>query len=115
MKAGEKVKVPVVITGSGTFNSAAIGLAFNDKKVAVRSVTYGEAFGASAGKTAIPFVNDGGKMYVSLTGKDGVSAAGTIAYIEIEALVAGRPEITFDKDIVNFITPEGKNFAIKLQ
>ena len=44
-----------------------------------------------------------------------VSAAnpvGVLAYIEIEALVNGKPEISFDKDMLNFLTPDGKNFVI---
>ena len=56
-------------------------------------------------------------MYVSLTSKDGteLSAAGTLAFVEIEVLADGRPEITFDRDVLNYMTSDGRNFAVKLK
>ena len=117
MKAGEKVKIPVIIQGSGTFRSAVVGLQFDDKKLAVRSVSFGDVFGTSANTAATPFLNQNGKMYVTLTAPDGkdMSVAGTLAFIEVEALTAGRPEIRFDRDVLNFLTPDSKNFAVKIQ
>jgi hypothetical protein len=95
-----------------------IGLKFDDKKLAVRNVFFGDAFGAKlAGMTATPFLNQNGKMYISLTTKDGteVAAAGTLAVIEIEVLADGRPVIAFDNDVLNFLSADGKNFAVKVQ
>ena len=117
MKVGDKIKIPVVIDGSGAFTSAVIGLKFDPAKVAVRSISYGDVFGSSlANASAVPFLNQNGKMYVSLTSKDGteLSAAGTLAFVEIEVLADGRPEITFDRDVLNFMTSDGRNFAVKL-
>ena len=56
-------------------------------------------------------------MYVSLSAKDetGAKADGTLAFIEIEALVDGRPEITLDRDVLNFLTIDGKNFQIHFE
>jgi general secretion pathway protein D len=117
MKAGEKVKIPVIIQGTGTFRSAVVGLQFDDKKLAVRSVSFGDVFGASANTLATPFLNQNGKMYVTLTAPDGkdMSVAGTLAFIEVEALTAGRPDIKFDRDVLNFLTSDSKNFAVKIQ
>lgn len=118
MKAGERVRIPVVIDGSGAFTSAVIGLKFNPAKVAVRKISYGDVFGSTIeNSNATPFLNQNGKMYVSLISKDGsaLNAAGTLAFIEIEALSDGRPEITFDRDVLNFLTSDGKNFAVKLK
>lgn len=118
MKAGDRIKIPVVIDGSGAFTSAVIGLKFDPAKVAVRTISYGDVFGASfANTSAIPFLNQNGKMYVSLSMKDGteMSAAGTLAFIEIEALTDGRPDLSFDRDVLNFMTSDGKNFAVKLK
>lgn len=118
MKVGDKIKLPVVIDGSGKFRSAVIGLKFDPSKVVVRSVAYGEIFGKdSANTAATPFLNQNGRMYISLTGKDGsaeMDAFGVLAYIEIEAIVAGTPEISFDRDVLNFVTAEGKTFALKM-
>jgi len=115
MKAGDKVKVPVLIEGSSAFRSATLGLSFDDKKVAIRSVTFGDIFGAKVANTTVtPFLNQNGKMYVTLspTVAEMVGSSGVIAYIEIEALTAGKPDITFDRQTVTVLTPDGKNFAI---
>ncbi|MEQ1921311.1 MAG: secretin N-terminal domain-containing protein [Pyrinomonadaceae bacterium] len=113
MKAGERLKIPVVIDGTGSFRTAVMGLKFDAKKVVVRSVSYGDVFGVAANSPATPFLNQNGKMYVSLTAKEDANATGTFAYIEIEALVSGRPDITFDRDVLNFMTADGKSFRVK--
>ena len=68
-----------------------------------------------AGSAASPFLNSDGKMYVSLSLSDGVTPvqAGVLAYIEVEALADGAPSIILDKDVVNLLTGDGKNFALK--
>ena len=118
MKAGDKVKIPVFIQGGGTFRTATMGLKFDSKKIAVRAVTFGDVFGSGiANAEAKPFLNENGKMYVTLTGKDekGLIPAGTLAFVEIEALADGKPEIAFDRDLFNFQTLEGRNFIVKFQ
>lgn len=116
MKVGEKLRIPVVIQGTAAFKSAVMGLKFDETKVAVRSVLFGDVFGtAMANSAATPFLNQNGKMYVSLTSKDAqdAAAAGTLAFIEIEALTPGRPAVEFDRDVLNFLTADGKNLAVK--
>ena len=113
MKAGERLKIPVLIDGAGNFRSAVMGLKFDVKKLAVRGVSYGDVFGTAANSPAVPFLNQNGKMYVSLTAKDDAVATGVFVYVEIEALVAGRPEIAFDRDVLNFMTVDGKSFKLK--
>ena len=116
MKAGEKIKIPVLVNGNGKFQSAVIGLNFDSSKVAVRSVSFGDAFGATAANgAATPFLNQNGKMYVSLLTKDGLEivGAGTLAFIEIEALAAGKPTIAFDRNVLSFLAGDGRNLAVK--
>jgi general secretion pathway protein D len=115
MRAGEKIKIPVMLTGSGMLASAVVGLKFDDKAVAIRSVSYGDLFGLTANSAATPFLNQNGKMYVSLTSKDAVAANGVLAYIEVEALVNGKPVITFDRDVLNLLTADGKTVGLKLK
>jgi general secretion pathway protein D len=116
MKAGEKVKIPVLVNSSAAFRSAVVGLKFDSKKLAVRSVSFGDVFGASlAGTTVTPFVNENGKMYVTLTVPDGAAPlqTGVLAYVEIEALADVTPSMELDKDVLNFLTADGKNFALR--
>jgi general secretion pathway protein D len=118
LKAGERVKVQVVVDASMPFRSALLGLKFDPAKFAVRSVAYGDVFGVQiSGKEALPFLNDKGKTYVTLAIPDGVSSAsrGVLAVIEVEALADGAFEVAIDKDVLNFLTEDGKNFAIKVQ
>ena len=73
-------------------------------------------FGSLADRAATPFVNQDGKMYVSLTAKDdSAKTAGTLLVIEIEALASGKPAIAFDRDVLSFLTLDGKNFLVKSQ
>lgn len=115
MKTGDKTKIAVYVDGSAAFRSAVLGLKFDDKKLAIRSVHYGDVFGSSLASTAAtPFLNQNGKMYVSLSTSDQAAplASGVIAYIEIEALADGKPELAFDRDVLNLLTVDGKNFSV---
>jgi general secretion pathway protein D len=115
MKAGEKVRLAVMIKSATAFRSAVLGLKFDQNKVAVRSVSYGDVFGGLANTTVTPFLNQNGKMFVSLSSpKDAAeNSSGVLAYIEIEALADGKPDISFDSDVLNMLTADGKNFAVK--
>jgi general secretion pathway protein D len=116
MKTGEKAKLAVVVRSATAFRSAVMGLKFDGKKVAVRSVSFGDVFGRELAQTPVtPFMNQNGKMFVSLfTSKDvAENSSGILAYIEIEALADGKPEIAFDADVMSFLTADGKNFSVK--
>lgn len=116
IKAGTRAKLAVMVRGTAGFHSAVLGLKFDDKKFAIRSISLGNAFGAAENTVVQPFLNQNGKVFVSLSSKDveTASAEGTLAYIEIEAISDGRPVITFERDVLNLLTPEGKNFVISL-
>jgi len=116
MKKGEKTKLAVMIKSATAFRSAVLGLKFDASKVAVRSVSFGDVFGASLAQTSVtPFLNQSGKMFVSLSSPKDVAenSSGILAYVEIEALADGKPEISFDSDVLNMLTADGKNFAVK--
>ncbi len=118
MKAGDKIKIPILVQGSGAFRSAVIGIKFDNRKLAIRSVQYGDLFGTTLANTsATPFLNQNGLMYVSLIAKDvtEMDVNGTLAFIEIEAISNGKPSIAFEGDVLNFLTAEGKNFVVKFQ
>ena len=115
MKTGEKVKLAIMVKSATAFRSAVLGLKFDAAKVAVRSVSYGEAFSAGTAQTAAaPFLNQNGRMYVNLSSPKDVSesSSGVLAYVEIEALADGKPEISFVADILNMLTADGKNFTV---
>ena len=117
MKAGEKKRIPVMVKSTGPFRSAVIGVRFDEKKLAVRSVLFGDVFGMGlANTTANPLINEGGKMFVSLQAADKTVAAtdGVLAFIEIEALVDGKPELTVEKNALNFMGIDGRNLLVKL-
>ncbi len=116
MKAGEKTKLAVMVKSATAFRSAVLGLKFDDKKVAVRSVSFGDVFGRELAQTSTkPFLNERGRMFVSFpTLKDvAENSSGILAFIEIEALADGKPEIAFDGDVLSFLTADGKNFTVK--
>ncbi len=115
MKTGEKVKIAVMVKSATAFRSAVLGLRFDSAKVAVRNVSFGDVFGSSLLETAAkPFINQNGKMYVSMLAPKDVAenSSGVLAYVEIEALADGTPEILFDADILSLMTADGKNFTV---
>lgn len=116
LTAGQKLKIPVLVKSTVAFRSAVLGLRFDKRKLAVRSVTFGDIFGAGvAGTEASPFLNQDGKMFVSLSLPDGVvsSTTGILAYVEVEALMPGRPEMSLEKEAMNLLAADGKNFSVR--
>jgi general secretion pathway protein D len=116
MKAGEKTKIAVMVKSATAFRSAVLGIQFDPKKLAIREVSFGDVFGASLAQTkAAPFMNQNGKTFVSLSSAKDIAenASGVLAYIEVEALADGKHEITFDKDVLNLLTGDGKNFKVQ--
>lgn len=115
MKTGEKTKIAIMVRSATAFRSAVLGLSFDENKVAVRTVGYGDVFGSEMAQTlAKPFINQGGKMYVSLSSAKDIAqnSSGILAYIEIEALQDGIPGITFQSDMLNMLTADGNNFVM---
>lgn len=115
LKTGDRVKVPVYVDASDKFRTATLGLVFDESKVAVRSVQFGDIFGPKFAATpAMPFLNQGGKMYVSLATPDDavINASGVLAYVEVEALADGKLALAFYKDVLNMQTVKGKNFVV---
>jgi general secretion pathway protein D len=118
MKTGDKARVAVIIKTSTPFRSAILGLAFNPSKLAIRSIQLGDIFGSQIAKTEIaPFFNLNGKTFVALSPNKDVmiSESGVLAYIEIEALSEGIPEIAFAPEIMNILTNDGRTFELKLK
>ena len=116
LKRGEKTKIAVMVSSPTAFRSAVLGLKYDPAKMSVSSVSFGEVFGKEFAQTdASPFLNQGGKTYISFsTTKDTAeNSSGVLAYIEIEALADGVPVIAFDNDVLNFLTADGKNFTVK--
>lgn len=115
MKAGTRATIAVNVSNSAKFRSAVIGFKFDPAKLAIHSVKFGDVFGAAENTQATPFLNQNGKTYVSLSLPDGTVAepAGTLVYLEIEALADGLPVLNFDRDVLNFLAVDGKNFAIR--
>ena len=116
MKKGERTKIAVMVKSAETFRSAVLGLQFDNAQIAVRNVEFGDVFGADLARTqATPFLNQGGKCFVSLSSpKDTAqNSSGILAYIEIEALTDGQHQISFNKDVLNMLTADGRNFSLK--
>ncbi len=116
LKKGEKTKITVMVNSSAAFKSAMLGLKFDAAKLSVTSVAFGDVYGpALANSPTPPFLNQNGKMFVSLPMPQGsvFSKTGILAFIEIEALVDGQAVIEFERDALNFLNAEGKNFKIK--
>lgn len=114
MKAGEKVRVAVAFSSPEAFRSAVLGVKYDSTKLAIRGISLGDAFGEKANSTVMPFLNTDGKTYFSLIAPEGTTTppTGVIAYLDVEALVDGVPMITFDGDVLNLMTEDGRNIPV---
>jgi general secretion pathway protein D len=111
MKSGEKTRLAILVRTATPFRSTVLGLSFDDKKIAIRGVSFGDVFGAElAGKAATPFLNQNGKMYVSLaSAKDTAeNSSGILAFIDVEALADGLHVMAFDSEIMTMLTNDGQ-------
>lgn len=115
MKAGERQRLAINFSSVAAFRNALVGLKYDGAKLSVRSILLGDAFGIKANSIVTPFINQNGKTNFSLIVPDGIElgSSGVLAYIEIEALEDGVPAISFDRDLLNLMTSDGKNFVIK--
>ncbi len=116
LKAGEKTKIAVMVNSSAAFRSAVLGLKFDQTKLVIRSVSFGDIFGSTIANTAAaPFLNQNGKMFVLLALKEGnvATTTGVLAFVEVEALADGKVDISLEKDALNLLGADGKNFAVK--
>jgi hypothetical protein len=54
-------------------------------------------------------------VYVTLSGEKEISVGGSdvLAFIEIESLVDGTPEIKFNTELTNILSENGGNFLVK--
>ncbi len=116
MKAGEKAKVQILIESDASFNSAVLALGFDPKKIAVRKISYGEVFGKTMTEQEVkPYYNANGKTYANLSTETLTKIEGNdvLAYIEIEALADGKPEISFIPNMFTLVNNEsGQSFAL---
>jgi general secretion pathway protein D len=115
LRKGMRTVVPVWVKTSTPFRVAILALNFDGQKVAVRSLSYGDIFGEEQAKNFVaPYINANGKTFVSLSSERRlqIKETGILAYVEIEALVDGKPQIAFDAEAMNVLSPDGVNFAL---
>lgn len=114
LEMGKIYRIPVMVDAAGSFNSAVLGLSFDEQRIAVRSVIFGEVFGPRSATPAAPFLNQNGKLYVSLRGDSGelFRSSGTLAIIEIEALQDGPALMSFERDVMNVIAADGRSLSV---
>ncbi|MCZ2389746.1 MAG: hypothetical protein LC113_01560 [Acidobacteria bacterium] len=114
LKAGEKAKVAIAFSSPQAFRSGVMGLRYDPAKVAIRGIVLGDTFGAKANSAVVPFLNTDGKTYFSVIAADDtvIPQSGIIAYLEVEAVADGVPEISLDGDILNLMTADGKNIPV---
>jgi general secretion pathway protein D len=109
LKAGEHARMQILIKSDANFNSAVLALGFDAKKFVVRKVSYGEVFGSAlTDKEVKPYFNANGKMYANLSTETltKIQSNDVLAYIEIEALTDGKPELSFIPNMFTLINNE---------
>jgi hypothetical protein len=115
LKKGEKMKVAVLVKSATPFRSAVLGFRFDQSRLAVRAIEYGDVFGADhAARPVSPYMNQNGRTFVSLAAArpSAENTSGVLAIIEVEALADGLQQIEFERAVMNLLASDGKSFAI---
>lgn len=114
-KKGDRLKIAVKVDANSVFRSSVLGVRFDEKQLAVRSVSFGDMFGpALAGGILQPFLNQNGRTFVSFSHPDGAveSSNGILAFVEVEMLADAVPVLTLEREVLNLLTSDGRNFQI---
>lgn len=116
MTKGQKMTVPVMIKSGSPFQQMILAFKYDDQKLAVRTISYGDIFGADQLRAAAsPYLNKGGKTFVALNAISAINGSGILAYVEVEALADGKPQLSFDSQAMNMLAPGGAAFALNFK
>ncbi len=108
---GERRMIPVMVNSPSALRFAVLSLDFDQTKLKIHKVVYGDVYGAEMAKTnAISYAN-AGLLTVTLPTKQNALAqgAGVLAYIEIEALTDGDANLKIDRAATSLIGVSGEN------
>ena len=108
---GERRMIPVMVNSASALRFAVLSLDFDQTKLKIHKVVYGDVYGAGTAKTnAIAYAN-GGLLTATLPTKQNALAqgAGVLAYIEIEALTDGDMILQIDRAATSLIGVNGEN------
>ncbi len=114
MKKGDTFRLPVFVKSVSMFQSAVLGVRYMSASVRIKSVTLGDVFGTADGTAVNPFLDEGGRTYVTLSPQNGTAQnpSGILAWIEVEALDDGKFSLEFDSENTSLLTPAGRAFRI---
>ncbi len=118
LQAGETRQFAIELKSHVPLALAVIALKFNPKVVKVRAVTAGPMVnGSKSAPSIIPSIDPNGVCLISVSSRYGSSAlqgAGTLLLIEVEAIAAGDPGFTFDKDVMHIVSSDASDVTLEV-
>lgn len=119
LKAGEKRRVAVMVKSPLALRMAVLSLNFDASKIAVKSVKYGNVFGAEmVNKDAPPFAVSHGTLITTLPTAQNKLAqgVGVLVYLDVEAITdSNDASFTFDKNATSLIGYSGESLTLSIK
>jgi general secretion pathway protein D len=124
MKAGELRRVAVELRSDVSLSMAVVALRFDPKVLKVRGISAGTPLAQELlnnGKDGKPFatfmqsVDPNGVCLISISNMNGAASlqgAGTLLFIEVEALADGVAGLTFDKDAMHLVATDAREVIL---
>ena len=118
LQAGETRQFAIELKSHAPLALAVIALRFDPKVVKVRAVTAGSLVnGGKLAPSIIPSIDPNGVCLISISTRSGapvIQGAGTLLLIEVEALSAGDPGFTLDKEAMHIVSADASSVALEV-
>lgn len=120
MKVGEKRRFALELKSDVSLAMAMVALRFDPKVVRVTGVTAGTMLGGGAGKGTIPSLTQSidptGVCLISISSLNGAAAmqgAGTLVFIDVEAVGVGDAAFAFESGAMHLVATDARDVAIE--
>ena len=114
LQSGEKRRVAVTVNSPSALRMSVLSLNFDQSKIAVRKISYGAVFGASNNNSPQFTVSNGMLMAMLPPAADTLAqGAGVLAYVEIEALTEGNPNLRINRAASSLVGTNGEMLTLR--
>jgi general secretion pathway protein D len=118
MKVGEKRQLSLMVNSDTALALAVVALRFDPKVISVRAISAGPLLAdviKEPGASFTQSIDASGVCIISFSNLNGVASikgAGTLLFIEVEALAAGDTGLVFDKGSMRLLGTDARDVAL---
>jgi general secretion pathway protein D len=111
LKVGEKRRFAIELNSDVALSLAVMALRFNSKVVKINSVSHGTLFGGGKVPMLTQSIDPNGVCLISISanGVTPMKGAGTLIFIEVEAVAPGDALLAFDKGTMHLVAVDARD------